>query len=261
MRLLPRWRETIVRPGLYTVGVRVLDNDGAPAFSSLDVRVSGPAAPANPGTTAACDLDHQAPAAGPFSSIRPAFGGRKRHRWSCATGSARPGVTIVSLYRGKKRIKRLSAGNRRANQTYKIRISPKKLRKGATSTRSGCRCAAPTASARNRRACRRSGCSRRLGRRRGGGGCAAGWPTARCATTPRTASRRSRSTSPRRATRSPTGAARRPDRRLRARARRRRGPLRRALPPRTRRCSRAAATWPATSPTRATRSPTSCSTT
>jgi hypothetical protein len=40
----------------------------------------------------------------------------------------------VSLYRGKLRVRRLASGTRRAGVTYKIRVSPRRLRKGATYT-------------------------------------------------------------------------------------------------------------------------------
>ena len=62
------------------------------------------------------------------------FGGRKLNKLVVRYRLREPGRAIVSLYRGKKRIKRLSAGNRRANRTYRLTVSPKKLRKGATYT-------------------------------------------------------------------------------------------------------------------------------
>ena len=42
------------------------------------------------------------------------------------------GRVILSLYRGKKRIGRLSAGNRRGNRAYRVKVSSRRLRKGAT---------------------------------------------------------------------------------------------------------------------------------
>ena len=47
------------------------------------------------------------------------FGGRKSRKLVVRYRLREAGRAVVSLYRGKKRIKRLSAGNRRANQTYK----------------------------------------------------------------------------------------------------------------------------------------------
>jgi hypothetical protein len=69
-----------------------------------------------------------------FRLNRPVFGGRKRSKLVVRYRLREPGRAIVSLYRGKRRVKRLSAGNRRANRTYRINISPNRLRKGATYT-------------------------------------------------------------------------------------------------------------------------------
>ena len=178
--------------GYYNVGVRVRDQDGDTAFASLKVVVSGPASSI-------------VSARGLLSSFRlnrPVFGGRKRNRLVVRYRLREAGRAIVSLYRGKTRVKRLSSGNRRANRTYRINIRPEASCARARPTRSGSTCAAPTASARSRRACRPSACRRTLGTAARPVGCAAGWPS--CATTSRIASRPSRSTSPRRATRSPT---------------------------------------------------------
>ena len=62
------------------------------------------------------------------------FGGRKRNKLVVRYRLREPGRAIVSLYRGKRRISRLSAGNRVANRTYKITIDPRRLRRGATYT-------------------------------------------------------------------------------------------------------------------------------
>jgi hypothetical protein len=109
--------------GLYTVGVRVLDNDGSPAFASVDVRVTGPDASASSSKRRLISA---------FKLNRPVFGGRKRNKLVVRYRLREPGRAIVSLYRGKKRVKRLSAGNRRAARTYRINVSPRRLRKGAT---------------------------------------------------------------------------------------------------------------------------------
>jgi hypothetical protein len=42
------------------------------------------------------------------------------------------GRVILSLYRGKKHISRLSAGNRRGNRAYRVKVGSRGLRKGAT---------------------------------------------------------------------------------------------------------------------------------
>ena len=110
--------------GYYNVGVRVRDRDGDTAFASLKLVVSGPA-------------DTIVSARGLLSSFnlnRPVFGGKKSRKLIVRYRLREPGRAIVSLYRGKKRIQRLASGNRRAGRTYRINISPKKLRKGATYT-------------------------------------------------------------------------------------------------------------------------------
>jgi hypothetical protein len=110
--------------GYYNVGVRVRDQDGDTASASLKVAISGPAS-------------RIVSARGLLSSFklnRPVFGGRKRAKLVVRYRLREPGRAIVSLYRGKRRVQRLSSGNRRANRTYRINISPNKLRKGATYT-------------------------------------------------------------------------------------------------------------------------------
>ena len=117
-------------PGTYNVGVRAVDNGGAAAYAARTVTVTG-----SPTTTAAAGQKPAIPRLlSSFRLNRPVFGGRKRNRLVVRYRLREPGRAIVSLYRGKRRIQRLSAGNRRANRTYRINISPNKLRKGATYT-------------------------------------------------------------------------------------------------------------------------------
>jgi len=110
--------------GFYNVGVRVRDQDGDTAFAVLKVTISGPAA----SIVSARGLLSS------FRLSRPVFGGRSNNRLVVRYRLREAGRAIVSLYRGNRRIRRLSAGNRRANRTYRINISPKRLRKGATYT-------------------------------------------------------------------------------------------------------------------------------
>jgi hypothetical protein len=127
------------RPGLYSVGVRVIDNEGAPAYDSVDVRVSGPPAPgsqagggpATTGSPATTASSAKRRLLGSFKLNRPVFGGRKGRSLVIRYRLREAGRVILSLYRGKKRISRLSAGNRRANRAYRIKVSPRRLRKGA----------------------------------------------------------------------------------------------------------------------------------
>lgn len=111
-------------PGTYTVGVRVIDSDGAPAYASIDVRVTGPPV----ATTTKRRLIQS------FRLNRPVFGGRKRNRLLIRYRLREAGRVTVSLYRGNKRVRRLSRGNRVANRTYSVRLRPRKLKRGATYT-------------------------------------------------------------------------------------------------------------------------------
>jgi hypothetical protein len=67
-----------------------------------------------------------------FKLNRPVFGGRKRNRLVVRYRLHEPARAVLSLYRGRRQIRRLSARTRRANRTYKILISPRRLRRGAT---------------------------------------------------------------------------------------------------------------------------------
>jgi PKD domain len=112
---------SFANPGLYTVGVLVTDNEGARAFASVDVEVTG--APVPPAGTSKRKLLSS------FRLNRPVFGGRKRNRLVIRYRLREPGRVIVSLYRGKSRVRRLSAGNRVADRTYTLRVRPRKLKR------------------------------------------------------------------------------------------------------------------------------------
>jgi hypothetical protein len=110
--------------GVYDVGVRVTDRDGDRAFATKEVTIRQVA-----GTIVR--------AAGLLSSFklnRPVFGGRKNRKLVVRYRLREAGRVIVSLYRGKRRISRMSSGNRVANRTYKITINPRRLRRGSTYT-------------------------------------------------------------------------------------------------------------------------------
>jgi hypothetical protein len=91
----------------------------------VDVRISGPA-----GAPTASTAKRRLIAA--FKLNRPVFGGRKRNRLVVRYRLHEPARAVLSLYRGRRQIRRLSARTRRANRTYKILISPRRLRRGAT---------------------------------------------------------------------------------------------------------------------------------
>jgi hypothetical protein len=120
---------SFANPGVYTVGVKVTDNDGAPAYASVDVEVSGPpTAPAGGTATAKRRLLSS------FKLGRPVFGGRKKNKLVVRYRLREPGRVIVSLYRGKSRVRRLSAGNRTIGRAYRLTVKPGKLKRGATYT-------------------------------------------------------------------------------------------------------------------------------
>jgi hypothetical protein len=111
--------------GVYNVGVRAADDRGGVAYASKQVTVSGPSS----GTTGKGPTLIKS-----FKLNRPVFGGRKQAKLVASYKLREKGKATLTLYRGKKRIRRLSTGSRKANKTYKVRIKPKKLKKGATYT-------------------------------------------------------------------------------------------------------------------------------
>jgi hypothetical protein len=111
--------------GVYNVGVRAADDRGGVAFASKQVTISGPST----GTTGKGPTLVKS-----FKLNRPVFGGRKSRKLVASYKLREAGKTVLSLYRGKKRVKRLSSGSRKANKTYKVSIKPKKLKRGATYT-------------------------------------------------------------------------------------------------------------------------------
>jgi PKD domain len=116
--------------GVYNVGVRVADDRGGTAYASKSIAISGPSS----GTTGPGGKPAALGLLSSFKLNRPVFGGKKNSKLVVRYRLREAGRAILSLYRGKTRIKRLSSGKRVANHTYRINISPKKLRKGATYT-------------------------------------------------------------------------------------------------------------------------------
>jgi hypothetical protein len=111
--------------GVFNVGVRASDDRGGVAYASKQVMISGPSS----GTTGKGPTLIKS-----FKLNRPVFGGRKNAKLVASYKLREAGKATLTLYRGKKRVKRLSTGSRKANKTYKVRIKPKKLKKGATYT-------------------------------------------------------------------------------------------------------------------------------
>ena len=111
--------------GVYNVGVRAADDRGGVAYASKQVTISGPSS----GTTGKGPTLIKS-----FKLNRPVFGGRKNAKLVASYKLREAGKATLTLYRGSKKVKRLSTGSRKANKTYKVRIKPKKLKKGATYT-------------------------------------------------------------------------------------------------------------------------------
>jgi len=111
--------------GAFNVGVRASDDRGGVAYASKQILISGPSS----GTTGKGPTLIKS-----FKLNRPVFGGRKNRKLVASYKLREKGKATLTLYRGKKRVKRLSTGSRKANKTYKVRIKPKKLKKGATYT-------------------------------------------------------------------------------------------------------------------------------
>lgn len=116
--------------GTYNVGVRVTDDQGGVSYASKAVVISAPASASTP------------PPAGPavnrpnvllsnFALSRPAFGGRTNSTLRIRYRLREASRVVVSLYRGSRRVRQLSAGSRAANRTYSLRLSPRSLRDGA----------------------------------------------------------------------------------------------------------------------------------
>ena len=112
-------------PGVYNVGVQVTDDKGDTAYASKSVRITGP--------------PKVIPAAlGPLQSFKlssPVFGGRKGKSLVIRYRLRKASRVTLSLYRGKKRVKRLASGTKKANRTYRIKVKPKGLRKATYTAR------------------------------------------------------------------------------------------------------------------------------
>jgi hypothetical protein len=111
--------------GVFNVGVRVADDRGGVAFASQQVTISG----ASSGTTGKGPTLVKS-----FKLNRPVFGGRKNAKLVASYKLREAGKATLTLYRGSKKVKRVSTGSRKANKTYRVKIKPKKLKKGATFT-------------------------------------------------------------------------------------------------------------------------------
>ena len=122
-------------PGVVNVGVRVIDQDGDRAFGILEVSISGAGAAggaAGGGTTVVGAPGRPLLS---FKLSRPVFGGPKRRSLVVRYRLRERANVTVSLYRGKKRIRRLSQGAKQANRTYRMVVKPGKLRRATYTVR------------------------------------------------------------------------------------------------------------------------------
>ncbi len=112
--------------GTYNVGVRVTDDQGGVSYASKAVVISAPATP--PATPS---VNRPNVLLSNFALSRPAFGGRTNSTLTVRYRLREAARVVVTLYRGSRRVRQLSAGTRAANQTYSLRLSPRSLRDGA----------------------------------------------------------------------------------------------------------------------------------
>ena len=113
--------------GVYNVGVQVMDNSGDTAYASKRVTITGP--PVAPATFSRLSPLYS------FKLTGPAFGGREHRALVIRYRLRERSRVTLWLYRGKTRIRRLDSGSRRANHTFRIKVLPRGLRRGAYSVR------------------------------------------------------------------------------------------------------------------------------
>jgi PKD domain len=110
-------------PGTYVLGVRVTDDGGGVGTASrtLTIKKAPKAKPKPPIASA--------------SLRRPTFGGTRRHALVLRYRLRERSRVNVVLFRGKKRVRRVSAGVRERRTTYRVFVRPGHLRRGAYTLR------------------------------------------------------------------------------------------------------------------------------
>jgi hypothetical protein len=116
--------------GRYAVGVRVFDNAGEPSYASVDVRISGPAAPGAGSSNA-----KRSPLLRSFKLRGPVFGGRKHRKLTVRYRLRERSTVRLTLYRGKRAIRTLARGTKRADRTFRVLVRPRGLRRGVYTVR------------------------------------------------------------------------------------------------------------------------------
>ena len=114
-------------PGAYNVGVRVTDEDGGSSYANKRVTITGRPTGSPEGTTTTTSVGVNLLSS--FKLGRPVFGGVRNSRLTIRYRLRERASVIVSLYRGSKRVARLSRGSRVAARTYRITVIPRRLRR------------------------------------------------------------------------------------------------------------------------------------
>jgi hypothetical protein len=128
-------------PGVYNIGVRVLDEDGGAGYAAIPVRINGVPQALPTGATPAKPTAVLTPLSS-FTLGRPVFGGSNNRSLVVRYRLREASTVTVALYRGSRRIRTLSTGNRSANRSYRIVVPARNLRAGSYTIRLGAKTAA-----------------------------------------------------------------------------------------------------------------------
>jgi hypothetical protein len=105
-------------PGTYVLGVRATDDGGGIGTASKTITITKAPKPKPKPPIASASLK------------RRTFGGSRRHALVLRYRLRERARVNVVLYRGKKRVRRISAGVRERRRTYRVYVRPQHLRRG-----------------------------------------------------------------------------------------------------------------------------------
>jgi hypothetical protein len=105
-------------PGTYVLGVRATDDGGAIGTAMKAITITKAPKPKPKPPIASVSLK------------RPTFGGRRDHALVLRYRLRERARVSVVLYRGSKRVRRVSAGVRERRRTYRVIVRPQPLRRG-----------------------------------------------------------------------------------------------------------------------------------
>lgn len=124
------------QPGTYNVGVRVIDDRGGVGYGDTVVTITGRPLGASPGDTKPVSARNLVSR---FSLASAVFGGRGRNALRVAYRLRDPAHVDLAVYRGKgkaiRRVRTIFRGNRPANYTYRMKVFPRRLRRGTYTIR------------------------------------------------------------------------------------------------------------------------------